>query len=466
MTAKKKLLLFAAKLGYQTRSLDEAAKRLGVDVVFVTDRCHQLDDPWGDRAIPVHFETPDAAAFDVLQAVRGLSASGGETGPGAVAGVDGILAFGDRPAVVAAYVARGLGVAYNHPAAVEACRSKLRMREVFRDAGLRGPWFRSVAVSPAPEPSLLGISYPCVLKPMSLSASQGVVRANTREEFVAAAERIRKLLASPEILARREAGLDQMIVEEYIPGREVAVEGLLTDGELRVLAIFDKPDPLEGPYFEETIYVTPSRLTEAQQRDVERCARDAVRALGLTQGPVHAEFRINEDGVCPLEVAPRPIGGLCAKALRFVANSREGDGDGEGDSLIGLEELLLRHALGLPGADRAREAAASGVMMIPVPKSGVLEAVDGVESARGVGGISDIEITARLHDYIAAWPEGSSYLGFLFARDESAEGVERVLREAHSKLRATISGRLPVEHPATGRMVGSADSSGSSRPQT
>jgi predicted ATP-grasp superfamily ATP-dependent carboligase len=450
MSAKKRLLLFAAKLGYQTRSLDEAARRLGVEVVFVTDRCHQLDDPWGDRAIPVHFEAPEPAAFAVLEAVRGWSANGGPAGSNSAASVDGILAFGDRPAVVAAYVARGLGIAHNHPAAVEACRSKLRMREVFRDAGLRGPWFRTVAVSPAPEPSLLGISYPCMLKPMSLSASQGVVRANSREEFVAAAERIRRLLASPEILARREADSDRMIVEEYIPGREVAVEGLLTDGELRVLAIFDKPDPLEGPYFEETIYTTPSRFSAREQGDIERSARDAVRALGLTQGPVHAEFRINEAGVWPLEVAPRPIGGLCAKALRFAVPVPGGAGE-----TIGLEELLLRQALEFPGADWARQTEASGVMMIPVPKSGMFEHVDGVEAARSVAEITEIEITARLHDYIAAWPEGSSYLGFIFARGAQAEDVERALREAHAKLRFTISARLAVEHPVTGKMVGS-----------
>src|SRR5207244_8618537 len=147
--------------------------------------------------------------------------------------------------------ARGLGLQYNHPAAVEACRSKLRMREVFRDAGLRVPGFRAVALQPAPEPALLGVTYPCVLKPLSLSASQGVIRANNREEFLAASARIRRLLKSPEILATREAHLDHMLVEGYIPGREVAVEGLLTDGTLRILAIFDKPDPLEGPYFEE-----------------------------------------------------------------------------------------------------------------------------------------------------------------------------------------------------------------------
>src|SRR5713101_7882996 len=429
----KRVLVFAGKLGYQTRSFDAAARKLGVELVFVTDRCHQLDDPWGDRAIPVHFESPEAAAYTVLEAARA-----GER-------VDGILALSDRPAVAAAYVARGLGLAYNHPLAVEACRSKFRMREVFRDAGLRVPWFRAVALQPAPEPALLGISYPCVLKPLSLSASTGVIRANNREEFLRASARVRGVLESPEILASREANLDQMIVEGYIPGREVAVEGLLTDGELRVLAIFDKADPLEGPFFEETIYVTPSRSDEAQLREIERCAVNAARALGLSHGPVHAEFRINEEGVWPLEMAPRPIGGLCARALRFFLDSEKNP--------IGLEELLMRHALEFPGTDSPRESLASGVMMIPVSKSGVLEAVGGEDAARAVPGITDLLITARLHDYIAAWPEGSSYLGFLFARGAHPAEVEQAIRKAHEKLAFTISPRLPVEHPATRRMT-------------
>jgi predicted ATP-grasp superfamily ATP-dependent carboligase len=432
-TIGKRLLLFTGKLGYQTRSFEEAAKKLGVEIVYVTDRCGRLDDPWGDHAIPVHFESPEAAARAVLQDVRGQ-------------GVDGILALGDRPAVAAAYAARGLGLSYNHPAAVEACRNKLRMREVFRDAGLRVPWFRSVPLHPAPEPSLLGIAYPCVLKPLSLSASQGVVRANHRGDFLAAAARIRRLLESPEIVATREANLDKILVEGYIPGREIAVEGLLTDGTLRILAIFDKPDPLEGPYFEETIYVTPSQLPQSQQRAIEESARDAVRALGLSQGPVNAEFRLNEQGVWPIEVAPRPIGGLCARALRF--------GPEEAEGLISLEELLLRHALELPASNWPREKAASGVMMIPVLKSGVFENVEGEAAARSTQGITELQITARLHDYIAAWPEGSSYLGFLFARGTSAQQVETTLREAHAKLHFTVTPRLPVEHPMTGRVIG------------
>jgi ATP-grasp domain-containing protein/L-aminoacid ligase-like protein len=429
--AAKRLLLFTAKLGYQTRSFEDAAGKLGVQLVYVTDRCHQLEDPWGDEAIAVHFESPERAAYSTMEAVRGQE-------------VSGVLALGDRPAAAAAYAARGLGIEYNHPAAVEACRSKLRMREVFRDAGLRVPWFRSFPVTPAPEPSLAGISFPCVLKPLSLSASQGVMRANNREEFLAAALRLRRLLESAEIRATREPNLDQMLVEGYIQGREVAVEGLLTDGALRILAIFDKPDLLEGPYFEETIYVTPSRLPETTQTQIEKCARDATRALGLTHGPIHAEFRINEEGVWPIEVAPRPIGGLCARALRFCPNNLQ--------DAIGLEELLLRHALKLPGSDTPRETQASGVMMIPIPQSGILESVSGVEASRSTHRINELIITARLQDYIAAWPEGSSYLAFLFAKGSTAEEVEYAIREAHKKLHFRISPRLPVEHPATHRL--------------
>jgi len=426
-----RILLFAAKLGYQTRAFDEAAKKLGVELVFVTDRCHQLDDPWHDRATPVHFESPEEAAYVVLQAQSGRR-------------VDGALALGDRPTLAAAYVARGLGLAHNHPASVEACRSKFRLREVFRDAGLPTPWFRNVPLHTIPEPALLGITYPCVLKPISLSASQGVVRVNNREEFVAGAGRLKRLLESAEIRATREPNLDRIIVEEYLPGREVAVEGLLTGGELRVLAIFDKPDPLEGPYFEETIYVTPSRLSEIDQESINKSFVETVRALGLTHGPVHGEFRLNERGVWPIEVAARPIGGLCAQALRFQLHNEH--------EPIGLEELLLRHALEMPGSDAPCEAAASGVLMIPVPVSGILEKVEGADEAQNIAGITHLEITARLHDYVAAWPEGSSYLGFLFARGNTPAEVEKSIREAHAKLNFKLTPRLPVEHPVTGKV--------------
>jgi len=426
MTPTKRILLFATKLGYQTRSFQAAADKLRVQIAYVTDRCGRLDDPWNDHALAVHFELPEGAAGRVLEAQRGHV-------------VDGVLAVGDRPTIAAAYVARRLGLAHNHPASVEASRSKVRMREVLRDAGVQVPWFRGVKLEPLPEPSLLDIRYPCVLKPLSLSASQGVVRANNREEFLAAASRLKRLLDSPEVRATREPNLDQMLVEGYLEGREVAVEALLTAGELRVLAIFDKPDPLEGPYFEESIYVTPSRLPLTEQYAIQASLLGAVRALGLSHGPVHGEFRLNGQGVWPIEIAPRPIGGLCARALRFLVPGEE--------EAIGLEELLLRHALELPGSDAPREQVASGVMMIPVPHSGILEKVEGKEKAEATPGITSLEITARLHDFIAAWPEGSSYLGFLFARAAEPGETENALREAHGKLHFTLTPRLPVEHP-------------------
>src|SRR6202140_4802952 len=447
----RRLLLFTNKLGYQTRSFEEAARKHNTEIIYVTDRCHQLEDPWDDRAIAVHFESAQSAASNVVEALNGKS-------------VDGILALGDSPSVAAAYTARELGISYNHPASVEACHSKLRMREVFRECGLKTPWFRTTNLEPLPEPALLGISYPCVLKPLSLSASRGVIRANNRDEFVSAAQRIRELLESPEIRATREAHLDQILVEGYIPGREVAVEGLLTDGVLKVLAIFDKPDPLEGPYFEETIYVTPSNLTESQQLAIQKCAEESARAIGLSRGPMHAELRIHVDGtagdqVWPLEIAARPIGGLCARALRFVENENQTieNKNANQPASIGLEELLLLHSLDLPVSAWTRERMASGVMMIPVPSSGILESVQGEQAACETCGITELLITARLHDYIEAWPEGASYLGFLFASAETPHEVEQTLRASHEKLRFTIAPRLPVQHPAhhaTGRSAG------------
>jgi predicted ATP-grasp superfamily ATP-dependent carboligase len=428
MNSRKRVLLFATKLGYQTRSFQSAADKLNVEIAYVTDRCSRMDDPWNDRALPVHFELPEGAAARVLEAQQALQ-------------VDAVLALGDRPTVAAAYVARGLGLPHNHPASVEACRNKLRMRQALHDAGLPTPWFQAVNLDPPPEPSLLGIRYPCVLKPLSLSASQGVMRVNNREEFLTGAARLKRLLDSAEVRVTRNPHLHEMLVEGYLEGAEIAVEALLTGGELRMLAIFDKPDRLEGPYFEESIYVTPSRLSAADQRVVEASLLTCVHAIGLTHGSVHAEFRLSAGDVWPIEIAARPIGGLCARALRFVVP--------DGNDHIGLEELLLRHALELPGYDWPREQQASGVMMIPVPHSGVLEKVEGEDAARAIPAITSLEITARLHDFIAAWPEGSSYLGFLFARAANPAEVEHALRKAHRKLRFTLTSRLPVEHPLT-----------------
>ena len=427
------LLLLASKLGYQTRSFAEAARRLGAEVILGSDRCHQLEDPWADGAIPLHFEEPPEAAERLVQGVRARVA-GKKNGA--------ILALGDRQTVTAAYAARLLGLPYNSPEAVENCRSKLRQREVLRRAGLPVPDFFSFALAEPLDSVVPRVAFPCVLKPLRLAASQGVIRANNRAEFIAAVGRIARLLSSAELQVTREGDLDRLLVERYISGVEVALEGVLEAGRLRVLALFDKPDPLEGPYFEESIYVTPSRLPSAAQEQIVRRAAESVRALGLGEGPVHAEFRLNDRGPWVLEIAPRPIGGLCSRVLRF------------GPQGIFLEELLIRKALGLQGADLRREGDAAGVMMIPVPRSGILEKVEGTQEAGAVRGICEIQITARLHDYIAAWPEGSSYLGFIFSRGATPEAAEAALREAHRALRFTIAPRLPVAHPVSGTTHG------------
>jgi biotin carboxylase len=418
-----RLLLLASKLGYQTRSFAEAAKRLGVEVIIGSDRCHQLDDPWSDGAIPLHFEQPEQAAARLAEAVR--------DGP-----VQGILALGDRQTVTAAYAAGLLGLRYNSPEGVENCRSKLRQREALRAAGLPVPGFFAFSLDDSLPGVLSRVNFPCVVKPLRLAASQGVIRANDAAEFRAAVERIARLLRSPELQVTRDADLDRLLVEEFIPGREVALEGLIGQGELRVLALFDKPDPLDGPYFEESIYVTPSRLPQELQEAIFDCAKRVATALGLSEGPVHAEFRVNSAGPWVLEMAPRPIGGLCSRVIRF------------GPERIFLEELLVRHAIGLPIADMNRESLAAGVMMIPVPVSGILESVEGLARTTGVPGVDEVQITARLHDFIAAWPEGSTYLGFIFARAETPAEAEAALRRAHAELRFTITPRLAVAHPA------------------
>jgi glutathione synthase/RimK-type ligase-like ATP-grasp enzyme len=403
----KRVLLVAATTGYQVREFAEAARALDVELVLATDRCHILENPWGDDAAPVRFEDPEPG-------IEALAARGP---------FDGILAVGDRPARIAAQAAEKMGLRFHPVEAARAASNKLLARERFRASGMPVPEFRRMPLANARDSSNVGIRFPCVLKPLDSSASRGVIRANNQEEFRAASERIARM------------GAGDLIVEDYIPGREFALEGVVTAGKLQTLALFDKPDPLEGPYFEETIYVTPSREPEAIQRQIRDTAQAAVNALGLTDGPVHAEMRVNERGIWILEAAARPIGGLCARALRFDAPIRT------------LEQLLLRHALGEDVSTAALAPGAHGVMMIPIPHAGVYRGVRGLEDARRILGVEDIVITAKEGQEMLPLPEGSAYLGFLFFRGASADTVEKGLREAHQRLDFVLPAVLPVVKP-------------------
>jgi biotin carboxylase len=418
----KRVLLLATTTGYQIRSFGEAAEKLGVRLVFATDRCDRLEDPWWDQAIPIRFHEEDRSIEAIVAGVNG-------------APVNGVLAVGDRPTIIAARAAQALGLRGNPVDAACASRNKLACRLALQLAGLPVPWFQPVPASREAAALAADIPYPCVVKPLALSGSRGVIRANTPAEFVAAFKRVRKLLRAPDIRIERDTAHDAIMIESFIPGREYALEGLLEGGTLRTLAIFDKPDPLDGPFFEETIYVTPSRADERVQADIREAVASACRALGLYHGPVHAECRVNARGVFVLEVAARPIGGLCSRALQFTtADGRR----------AGLEEVLLRHATGERVDEWRRETDASGVMMIPIPTGGVYRRVEGIDAALQIAGICEVRITAKPDQQLVPLPEGSSYLGFIFARAATPEAVERALREAHTRLSFVIVRGLVV----------------------
>ena len=402
-----RLLLILPSATYRAADFIAAARELGVAVTVASERRAAMSATMGSAALTLPLSDPDRAAAAIVAAAA-------ETPFAAIVGVD------DQSVMAAALASHSLGLRHNPPLAVARTRDKWAMRRALAEHAIAQPAFAAVEADEDGTTAAELVGLPCVVKPLSLSGSRGVIRADDLREVRAAVARVRTILTA----AGRPA-TEPLLLEAYVPGVEVAVEALMRDGALEVLAIFDKPDPLEGPYFEETLYVTPSRLPEAVLGEVERRSAGAAQALGLCDGPVHAELRVDGRRVSVLEVAARSIGGLCSRALRFGAG-------------LSLEAVILRHALGLPVADPARERAASGVMMLPIEHAGVLVEVDGQAQARAVAGIAGLEITIARGRPVVPLPEGDRYLGFLFARGEDPTGVERALRDAHSHLRVRI----------------------------
>lgn len=416
------LLLLVPTTSYRLDDFQAAAKRLGVPLVVGSDLCHKIEDTFGAQPdlIPLDYRRPERAAEQVAEAAARRP-------------IRGIVPASDATAVIAALAAERLGLPYNPPEAARRAANKHAMRRALRAAGVAVPDFALHDLDSDPEVAARATPYPCVLKPLIFSASRGVIRADDPAGFVAAWRRIARLLRDTKA-ERRPRGDDEsheVLVESFVPGAEVALEGLLRGGALEVLALFDKPDPLDGPYFEETIYVTPSRHPAALQREIERVVAAGARALGLREGPLHAELRLSPTGPVVLEIAARSIGGLCSRTLRFGAG-------------LTLEEVLVAHAMGLPLESLRREQRASGVMMIPIPRRGILHAVRGVEAARAVPGVVDLVVTAEPGREVVPLPEGEAYLGFLFAKAESPAEVEAALREAHRRLELDIRAPLPL----------------------
>jgi biotin carboxylase len=403
------VLLLLPTETYRAADFLDAARALGADVVIGSNHGLALAPVMQNKPVLFDFDVPEAGATAI--------AAYAERAP-----LDAVVAADDQGVLVATLAAARLGLPHNPLAAAQATRDKFALRRALEAGAIPQPRYRRV--EPGADVAALAdeVGFPLVVKPVSLSASRGVIRADDAEAAVLAAKRIRSICA--ETAAGSRAPL---LIESYVPGKEVALEGMLRGGDLEILALFDKPDPLEGPYFEETILVTPSRLAAATQRAIREVADRAIAAIGLTEGPVHAELRVDNGDVWMLEIAARSIGGLCSRSLRF----------GFGAS---LEELVLRHALGLPLRQRGREWAASGVMMIPITRAGVLRRVGGQEAARAVPGITGLDITVGRGRPVRPLPEGDRYLGFLFARGESPEEVEGALRTAHAVLEIEIDG--------------------------
>jgi biotin carboxylase len=395
-----RILLLLPTATYRASDFLAAAASLGVEVVVGSEQRHTLDQSMGDRAVVVPLATPDAA-LEVIVALDSRTP------------LDAVLAVDDEGIVVAARAAERLGFRHNSPDAVAGTRDKVVMRERLSATEISQPSFRVIPLGADAVAAANEIGYPCVIKPVSRSASQGVIRVNDATEARSAAARIRAIMGDcPE----------PMIVEQYVPGAEVAVEGLLVNGRLQVLAVFDKPDPLVGPYFEETIYVTPSRHAAHTLIELERITARATEALGLREGPVHAELRIGPTGmVTVLELAARSIGGLCSRSLHF--------GGG-----VSLEEIIIRHALAMDVGAPHRKWLASGVMMLPIRSAGVLDRVLGQERARAVKGVVELQISIAPGRPVVPLPEGDRYLGFIFARGVTAQEVEATLRRAESCL--------------------------------
>ena len=401
-----RVLLLLPAAGYANQDFQQAAQKLGVDVITCADFCHQLAPGWGlPPLMSVPFDQPETSVPRILSALQQP--------------VDAVLASDDHGVELAAHLRQALGLSGNSIDAVMRLRDKLHFRQLQQAHGLLYPAFCVVPHDDNGE-AAAQLGFPLVVKSRQLNASRGVIRADNPEELTRALAQVRRIQAR----YLRDAESLGVLIETFIPGVEVALEGVLHHGELQILALFDKPDPLDGPTFEESIYVTPSRLSEALQTVIADAVSRACAAAGVTEGAIHAEARINAAGVWLLEIAPRAIGGLCGRTLTATLG-------------ISSTEIVLRHALGLP-LNLQTSRAAAGVMMIPIPATGVLQTVDGVEAARAMPHITGVEITAAIGQIIAPPPEGASYLGFIFSHAAKPETVEAALRAAHAQLTIRI----------------------------
>ncbi len=387
---------------YRANAFWEAGEALGIECHMAVDMQEELAAA-GSQGWGFPFSQRERAVENILDAHSRTPWTA-------------VLALDDSGSSIAALACQALGLPHNTPAAALAARDKFEMRRQLDNGGMACPAFLRVAHGDNLYDAAQTVGFPLVLKPLDRNGSQGVIRVNNPTDLEPSVARLLHLIQGNETATRCP-----FLMEAYIPGTEFAVEAIIADRELQVLAIFDKPDPLEGPFFEESIYVTPSRSPMSVQETIKEATQKAAQALGLGFGPVHAELRLNDQGAWIIEVAGRSIGGLCSQILKF----------GTAES---LESLILRQACGLPMPDLTLQGSGSGVMMIPIPQAGIFQGVEGLNAARSVPGITGLEITAQTGYSLKPLPEGNSYLGFIFAEAESPLLAEEALRQAYDCL--------------------------------
>ena len=407
-----RILLLMPSTSYRAKGFMDAVRRLGVQVTVGSNHRSTLQEFSSGGMLPLEFEPIDEAVKRIVEHARRYPVS-------AVIGTD------EESTILAATTAAALGLRHNSVESTVVAHDKYLMRCALAKAGFKSPKFERISVSQDPGSITPTLEYPLVVKPLKLCGSRGVIKADNADEFVTACRRAALILKNIDAGDRGDS-TENLLVESFIPGREVAVEGILCRGKLTFLALFDKPDPLDGPFFEETIYVTPSRLPADEQELLKQETRQAALAIGLSEGPIHAELRINRKGAWIIEIAARSIGGLCSRALRFQQD-------------LGLDDLIVRHAVGLPQHGITRDPGASGVMMIPIQTGGRLNAIEGLEAAKAVPKIDEITINVPIGNELVPLPEGGACLGFIFATARTSEEVEYAIRTAHSKLEFKVS---------------------------
>ena len=414
-----RVLLIAPPGSYRVHAYLEAARDLGIGMLVASEGEHSLV-PGIEDGLRVDFGDPDAVIEQVVSAHRDRP-------------VAGVVATDDGTVEIANRAAAALGLAHNAPSAARITRRKDLARAALAAAGLPVPAVWRVDLRRPLGSQLAGVEFPCVVKPLALSASRGVIRADDPPGLEAACRRAGAIVRGAAVASAGTEERDTLLVESFVPGPEIALEGMLEGGKLSVLAIFDKPDPLDGPFFEETIYVTPSQLPRPVQALAAERVRAGCAAYGLTEGPVHAELRIHDGDAWIIEIAGRTIGGDCARLFTF----------GSGTS---LEHLVLQRALGrAPDVAFRDSGRAAGVLMIPTPGAGTLRRVEGVMAASRIPGICEVSVTVREGYELTPLPEGGTYLGFVFALGDDPAGVEESLRRVQETVRVIVAPSLAVE---------------------